>query len=142
MPSPSVSASALRVLIVDDEATMRTFMRRVLQHLGVTRVEEARDGAEALAIARARDVDLIISDYDMPRMDGLALAAALREDPRFARVGFILISGVVGVAVVSKAAELGVHSFLRKPFSAHDLQQRIDAVLSRLTAAADWRAFG
>ena len=130
-----VAASAIRVLVVDDDPAMRSLTRRSLQHVGFRHIVDAKDPVRALPIARAERVHLIISDYDMPRMNGLQFVAAVRQDPGLAKVAFILLSGVADGATVRKAGELGVNSFIRKPFSIADLQQRLDAVFHQLTGS-------
>jgi two-component system, chemotaxis family, chemotaxis protein CheY len=130
-----VAASAIRVMVVDDDAAMRSLTRRSLQHVGFRQINDAKDPVDALPIARAERVHIIISDYDMPRMNGLQFVAALRKDPALAKIGFILLSGVADAATVTKAGELGVNSFIRKPFSIADLQHRVDAVFHQLTGS-------
>ena len=120
---------------------MRALIRRALGHLGCAQIFEARDPLEALPIARAESVHLIVSDYDMPRMNGLQFAAVVCEDSALSGVGFVLISGVAGTSVVAEAAKQGVHSFIRKPFSLDELRHQIGGVLQHLTGyPVDWRA--
>jgi two-component system chemotaxis response regulator CheY len=130
-----IQASDIRLLVCDDEAMMRSLMLRSLKHMGFSQIFEARDGTEALALARARRPHIVISDYDMPGMDGLALITALRGDPLLGKVGFILLSGVADEEVVRKASELGVNSFIRKPFSIADLRRRLDGLFFQLTGS-------
>ncbi|MEA1013868.1 response regulator [Sphingosinicella sp. LY1275] len=130
-----VQASDIRLLVCDDEAMMRSLMQRSLKHMGFSQISEARDGEEALALARARRPHIVISDYDMPGMDGLALVTALRGDPLLHKVGFILLSGVADEEIVRRASELGVNSFIRKPFSIADLRRRLDGLFFQLTGS-------
>jgi two-component system chemotaxis response regulator CheY len=121
---------------VDDDPAMRSLTRRALEHVGVRQIFDAKDPVDALPIARAERVHVIISDFAMPRMDGLQFVEVASKDPLLADVGFILLSGVASADVVTRAAELGVSSFIRKPFSIHDLQRGLDAVVSRMTGAS------
>ena len=126
-----VPASSIKVLVVEDELSGRALMRRSLQHLGFTHIYDAKDPVEGLPIAASNRVHLIISDYLMPRMNGLQFGAAVREHPILAAAGFVLVSGVVEASVVAQAVDASVDSVIRKPFSIADLKQRVEAVLHR-----------
>ena len=130
-----VPVSAVRILVVDDDATMRTLTRRSLEHLGCRRVFDAKNPVEALPIARSVRPHVIISDYAMPRMNGLEFAAKIREDLELSKVGFILLSGVVDASVLTSAVDLRIDSFIKKPFSIGGLKERLNAVLERLTGS-------
>jgi two-component system chemotaxis response regulator CheY len=132
---PMIPISAIRILIVDDDATMRTLTRRSLQHLGCTKLFDAANPIEALPIARSVNPHVIISDYAMPRMDGLEFAASVRKDPKLSRVGFVLLSGVADASVLSTAVDLRIDSFIKKPFSIGGLKERLNGVLERLTGS-------
>ena len=88
-----VAASALRVMIVDDDEVMRTLMRRLLQRMGFSQICTAKDGSEGLELARSQCPDVIISDYDMPNMQGLQFLKAIRDEPALAKNAFIMLSG-------------------------------------------------
>ena len=130
-----IAASAIRLMIVDDEPAMRRLTRRSLEHIGVRQIFEAADGEEALQKMRAERVHIVIADYGMPRMDGLQLLQMVRADAFLAKIGFIMLSGVSDANVVQRADELGADGFVMKPFSLSDLQQRIDALFRRLTGS-------
>ena len=130
-----IPASAIRILIVDDDATMRTLTRRSLIHLGCKQVFDARDPVEAIPVARSVHPHVIISDYAMPRMNGLEFAGRIREDPLLAKAGFILLSGAVDASVLTSAVELRIDSFIKKPFSISGLKERLNGVLERLTGS-------
>lgn len=136
-----VPPSAIRVMIVDDEEMMRALVRRSLEKMGFTQIYAARDGAEALPLAQSQRPDLIIADYDMPKMHGLQFLKAVRQDSTLDKTGFIMLSGAANEAVVDKADELGVNSFILKPFFPEDLKRRIEALFLELTGSAiDWTA--
>ncbi len=108
------------VLIVDDDAGIRTYLRRCLGPI-THRVCEAADGVEALAVARAHPVDLIVTDVMMPRMGGLELHALLRTDPAFAAIPVLFVSG--------EPTRVPEGALLQKPFNARTLRAAVHAVL-------------
>ena len=117
--------SAAKIIIADDVAAMLTGLRRALAQLGFTNVVEAMDGTEAFAALEAHtDTALIISDWNMEPMDGLALLRAVRADTRFRKLPFILISADAG-AVRDQATAAGVSLVLAKPFDANKLRATI-----------------
>ena len=135
-----IPASAIRVMIVDDESVMRTLVKRSLQHIGLKQVFEAKDGFEALPRVLEERIHIIISDYGMPVMNGLDLLEAVRNDPLLSKVGFIMLSGVTDNDVVRKAEQLGVNGYIIKPFSLIDLQHRLDNLFHKLNGSRiEWR---
>ena len=130
-----IPVSAIRILVVDDDPTMRTLTRRSLAHIGCTKIFDAKDPIEALPIARRERPHVIISDYSMPRMNGLEFASEIRHDAALSRVGFVLLSGVVDANVLTPAVDLRIDSFIKKPFSISGLKERLNAVLERLTGS-------
>ncbi len=114
-----------RIIVADDNADMRQYVARLLgDHY---RVETVGDGEAALAAARARPPELVISDVMMPRMDGLGLLGALREDPELARVPIILLSARAGEEARVEGLKAGADDYLTKPFSGRELLARVDA---------------
>ncbi|MCO5972620.1 SpoIIE family protein phosphatase [Actinoallomurus soli] len=130
-----------RVLIADDNADMREYLTRLLRGAG-HRVSAVEDGQAALEAARADAPDLVVSDVMMPRMDGLQLVAALREDTRTASIPVLLLSARAGQDASIEGLEAGADDYLIKPFSAAELLARVQAVveLARLRSHhARWR---
>jgi two-component system chemotaxis response regulator CheY len=125
--------SAIRVLVVDDDETMRALMRRTLERLGVTQIYAAKDGVDALALAKSQLPDVIVADYDMPVMHGLQLLKAVRLDPSLAACGVIMLSGTANAEVVARARDLGAASFMMKPFCRDDLQRQIETIVQELS---------
>jgi two-component system, chemotaxis family, chemotaxis protein CheY len=125
-------ASEIRVMIVDDKSMMRTLTRRSLEHLGFRTIFEAANPVEALPIARANRVHVILSDYHMPEMNGLEFFEQIRSDPLLHKVGFIMLSGSGDSSVVRKAEQLGVSSYLMKPFALVDLRDRLEDMFGKL----------
>ena len=130
-----VAASALRVMIVDDDEGMRKLMRRTLERMGFSQIYTAKDGSEGLELARSQKPDVIVSDYDMPNMHGLQFLKAVRDEPALAKTAFVMLSGVANDEVKDKADELGANSILTKPFLAADLKRRLEALVHDLTGS-------
>jgi CheY-like chemotaxis protein len=116
----------MTVLIADDDADMRQYLRGCLHGFGVARVLETADGANALRHARAADVDLVISDLVMPGLDGLSLAAALKADARTHHIRVLLMSGESDSPTAAPA-----DGFLAKPFNAAGLRRAIELAAAR-----------
>ena len=114
-----------RVLVVDDNADMRAYLTRLLQRHWT--VEAVGDGAAALAAARQRPPDLVLTDVMMPRLDGFALLRALRADPQTARIPVVLLSARAGEEARIEGVQAGADDYLVKPFSARELVARINA---------------
>ena len=122
----------LRVLVVDDMSTSRGLITQALDGLGVRIVSSADNGATALQSLAKRPVHLVISDYNMPEMDGLKLLQNLRANPRTQKIGFILITGRVEQHIIDYGKKLGMNNFLKKPFQPEDLRKCIEMVVGRL----------
>ena len=127
------AAAALNVLIVDDQLTMRSLVRSGLQQLGVVNTREVADGEEALAALVARPANLIISDYNMPKLDGLGLLMAVRKYPPTHSVAFIMLTGRADRELVQRASTFGVNNYLVKPFTVATLREKIEEVFGALT---------
>lgn len=127
------AAAAIRVMIVDDQASMRAMIRRALEDYGFRDVRDCGGGEEALAAVRANRVHLIVSDYNMPGMDGLALLEAVRSDPVIGKTVFIMLTGSADREIVQKAAALGVNNYLVKPFAPAALKDKIERVFGALS---------
>ncbi len=126
-------AAALKVLIVDDQFSVRQMTRMTLEQLGIRHVDESENGRQALEMATVQPLDLIISDYNMPEMDGLNLLRAVRGHPVVRKLPFILLTGRGDKELVIKAAQAGVNNYLVKPFTAAILRQKIEQVMGKLS---------
>lgn len=122
----------LRVLVVDDMATSRGLITQALDALGIANVATASDGRSALSSLAASPVHLIISDYNMPEMDGLQLLQTLRANPATQRTGFLLITGRADASVIDRGRALGMNNYIKKPFTPDDMKGAIEAVFGRL----------
>ena len=127
------AASAIKVMVVDDQASMRAMIRRSLQDFGFTNVRDKGCAKEALAEVRADRVHLIISDFNMPDMDGLQLLEAVRTDPVIGKTVFIMLTGSANKDLVQRAAALGVNNYVVKPFAPAALKEKIERVFGALT---------
>lgn len=126
------NAATLKVLVVDDQFSVRQMTRLALEKIGVRLIHEAENGQEALLKALAQPLDLIISDFNMPEMDGMGLLRAVRGHQAIRKLPFILITGRGDKELVVKAAQAGVNNYVVKPFDEATLRQKMEAVLGRL----------
>ena len=123
--------AALKVLVVDDQLTIRSLVRSGLQQIGISDVEEAADGEAGLRQAVERIPNLIISDYNMPKLDGLGLLRAVRVHPPTAKTAFIMLTGRADKELVQRAVQYGVNNYLVKPFTVQTLKDKIEAVFGK-----------
>jgi two-component system chemotaxis response regulator CheY len=127
------AAAQIKVMVVDDQASMRAMIRRSLQDLGFRDIRDKGSAAEALDAVRSDRVHLIVSDYNMPDMYGLQLLEAVRQDPVIGKTVFIMLTGSSDREIVSKAAALGVNNYLVKPFAPAVLKEKIERVFGALS---------
>ena len=114
-----------RILIVDDFATMRRIARLILQSLGFTNVEEAEDGMEALASIRNQRFDLVLSDCNMPNMNGLELLSTLRQDSELNDIPFIVMTSSDQKESLLEMVKAGASDYIEKPFKADALKAKL-----------------
>jgi signal transduction histidine kinase/DNA-binding response OmpR family regulator len=126
--APRPSRTGRRILLADDNADMRDYIARLLSGLG-HKVEAVSDGEAALAAARRDIPDLVLSDVMMPRLDGISLVAALRQDPRTGAAPVILLSARAGEEARVAGLGAGADDYLIKPFSARELVARVESHL-------------
>ncbi len=127
------SAASVRVLIVDDQASMRQLIRGGLQQLGFREFDEAGDGEAGMRALATNSASLVISDFNMPKLDGLGLLRAVRLYPPTAKTAYIMLTGRGDADLVQRAVQFGVNNFLVKPFTIQTLRDKIEAVLGPLT---------
>jgi two-component system, chemotaxis family, chemotaxis protein CheY len=126
-------AALIEVMIVDDQRAIRSLVRDSLNELGIRKTVEHQDGREALAALKMRPVHLVISDLNMPVMDGLSLLKAIRADAALASIAFVMLTSRGEVDMVKEAIALGVNNYLVKPFTLATLRRKIEAVFGALT---------
>ena len=127
------AAASIHCLIVDDQQTLRALVRSGLQTLGFTSMQEAGDGEEGLRHLLVKPVQLVISDYNMPKLDGLGLLRAVRAHPPIQKTPFIMLTGRADKDLVQRAVQFGVNNYLVKPFTVAQLKDKVEAVFGALT---------
>ena len=127
------AASAIHTLIVDDQMSMRGLVRTSMQQLGFREFREASDGEAALREMIGKPAHLIISDFNMPNLDGLGLLRAVRAHPPTSKTAFIMLTGRADRELVARAVQFGVNNYLVKPFTVAQLKEKLEGVFGPLT---------
>jgi two-component system chemotaxis response regulator CheY len=122
----------LRLMVVDDMATSRGLITQALDEIGIRNYVTENDGEKALQRLGGAPVHLVLSDYNMPGMDGLALLRAVRGQAATQKLGFILVTGRPTPEIVSEAKRLGLNNMIKKPFTSASMKQCIESVVGRL----------
>ncbi|MEO1639369.1 MAG: response regulator [Pseudomonadota bacterium] len=123
---------SLRVMIVDDMGVSRGLLVQAIEEMGIWKNQAENDARAALQKLIADPVHLVLSDYNMPGMDGLQFLQALRQNRSTARIGFILVTGNPTPDIVAKGKALGLNNIIKKPFSTASMKQCIETVVGRL----------
>jgi two-component system chemotaxis response regulator CheY len=118
-----------KILIVDDVLSMRRLTKEILRDAGFTFVFEAQDGQEALILMRKIKVNLVICDWNMPVMCGIEYFKALQTDSKLAKTPFILLTSSSEITKVKEAIEVGITSYVVKPYKPADLMKKIYSLL-------------
>ena len=119
------------VLVVDDSAAIRKILQRVLRQTGmaIQTIHEAGDGQEALTLLGNQRVDLVLSDINMPRMDGLQLLASLKASDQWRHIPVVMITTEGGELKVGEAVRLGASGYVRKPFTADQIKEKLVGII-------------
>ncbi|APZ43014.1 response regulator [Acidihalobacter ferrooxydans] len=125
----------IRILAVDDFSTMRRIVRNLLRELGFNNVEEAENGQEALQKLRSKPFDFVVSDWNMPVMQGIDLLREIRSDPQLKSIPVLMVTAEAKRDNILEAAKAGVNGYIVKPFTAETLKEKLDAIFNRLQAA-------
>jgi two-component system chemotaxis response regulator CheY len=120
-------------MVVDDTSVSRALLTDGLDQIGLKSFKVAKDGEEALKLMMTTPCHLVISDFNMPKIDGLQLLRALRQHGPTSRVGFILVTGKGDKALIDEGKKWGLNNFLAKPFTIPALKTCIEAVVGKLT---------
>ena len=123
--------SNLKFLVVDDFSTMRRIVRNLLKELGYSSVDEAEDGSAALAKLKRESYDFLISDWNMPVMDGLQLLQAVRADATLSAMPVLMVTAEAKKENIIAAAQAGASGYIVKPFTATTLDEKIKKILEK-----------
>ena len=122
----------IKIMVVDDMATSRGLVINALQQIGIKNFTYEKDGKAAFTSLSKAPVHLVISDYNMPGMNGLQLLHALRSYKPTSRIGFIMLTGSAEMGLIEKAGKLGMNNYLKKPFDPPALKACIERVVGAL----------
>lgn len=121
----------LKILVVDDFPTMRRIVRNLLKELEFNNVDEAEDGAAALGKLRGGNFGFVVSDWNMPKMDGLAMLQAIRSDPSLTKLPVLMVTAEAKKENIIAAAQAGANGYVVKPFTAATLEEKIAKILEK-----------
>lgn len=122
----------MRFLVVDDFSTMRRIVRTMLRDCGFTNVEEAENGADALAKLKASKFDFLVSDWNMPVMTGIELLKAVRATEGLKDLPVLLVTAEAKREQIIEAAQSGVNGYVVKPFNAVTFDEKLNGIFKRL----------
>ena len=121
----------MKVLLVDDFATMRKIVRNILGQLGIKNVDEADDGSTALPKLKQNKYDIVISDWNMPKMTGLDLLKAVRADENLKSLPFLMVTAEALKDNIVAAAQAGISDYVVKPFTAATLEEKLKKIFGK-----------
>ena len=122
----------LRFLVVDDFSTMRYIIRSLLKEIGVRGVEEAEDGQIAFQMLKAGCFDFVVSDINMPKMNGFELLKAIREDSQLKRLPVLMVTAEARKEDILMAAQYGASGYILKPFTRTTLEEKLSVILQKM----------
>jgi two-component system chemotaxis response regulator CheY len=118
----------MNVLVVDDAATMRRIVRSLLRELGIKNVREAEDGEVALENLKYQKADLVVSDWAMPKMTGIELLRAIRQDDALKEVPVLMVTAESKKENIMEAIQAGVNNYIVKPFNSKTLEEKLNKI--------------
>ncbi len=121
-----------KILIVDDFVTMRRIVKNLLKQLGYENITEAEDGAQAFAKLKGGGFGFVVSDWNMPNLDGLGLIQKVRSDPELKSLPFLMVTAEAEKEKVIEAIKAGVSNYVVKPFTAEILKEKIEKIFEKL----------
>jgi two-component system chemotaxis response regulator CheY len=124
----------MKILVVDDFSTMRRIIKNLLRDLGFANTHEADDGTSALPMLKNGSFDFLVSDWNMPGMNGLDLLKAVRADPKLAKMPVLMVTAESKREQIIEAAQAGVNGYVVKPFNAATLEEKINKIFERVAA--------
>ncbi|MBF1800839.1 chemotaxis response regulator CheY [Alloalcanivorax profundimaris] len=122
----------MSILVVDDFPTMRRIVRSLLKELGFTNVEEAEDGQEALTRLKAGGFDFVVSDWNMPNLDGLEMLKQIRADEGMKSLPVLMVTAEAKKDNIVAAAQAGANGYIVKPFTAVTLEEKLNKIFEKL----------
>lgn len=122
---------SMKVLVVDDFATMRRIIKNVLKQIGFIHILEADDGTKALEVLKGNKVDLIISDWNMPQMTGLDLLKMVRNDASTKAIPFLMVTAEAQKDNVLQAVQYGVSNYIVKPFTGDAMKEKLNQIFKQ-----------
>lgn len=126
----------MKILIVDDFSTMRRIIKNLLRDLGFNNTVEADDGLTALPILNAGGIDFLVTDWNMPGMQGIDLLKTVRADDKLASLPVLMVTAETKREQIIEAAQAGVNGYIVKPFTAATLKEKIEKIFERIDAQA------
>ncbi|PTD95286.1 chemotaxis response regulator CheY [Pseudothauera lacus] len=126
----------MKFLVVDDFSTMRRIVRNLLKELGYTNVDEAEDGAVALQKLNSAPFDFVVTDWNMPNMDGLTLLQTIRQTPSLKHLPVLMITAEAKKENIIAAAQAGASGYIVKPFTAATMAEKLEKIFERLGKTA------
>jgi two-component system, chemotaxis family, chemotaxis protein CheY len=127
-----VDPSKVKFLVVDDFSTMRRIVRNLLKELGFTNVDEAEDGVVALQKLQGGGFDFVVSDWNMPNMDGLTLLQTVRADAALKGLPVLMITAEAKKENIIAAAQAGASGYIVKPFTAGTLNEKLIKIFEKM----------
>ena len=122
----------IKVLVVDDFSTMRRIIKNLLRDLGFTNIQEADDGSTALPMLQSGDFEFVVTDWNMPGMQGIDLLKAIRADDKLKHLPVLMVTAEAKKEQIVMAAQAGVNGYIVKPFTAGTLKAKLDKIFERL----------
>jgi two-component system, chemotaxis family, chemotaxis protein CheY len=122
----------MKILIVDDFSTMRRIVKNLLRDLGFTNTHEADDGATALPMLQAGDFEFLVTDWNMPGMEGIDLLKHIRKSEKLKNLPVLMVTAEAKREQIVEAAQAGVNGYIVKPFTAGTLKEKLDKIFERL----------
>ncbi len=123
----------MKILVVDDFSTMRRIIKNLLKDLGFTNIQEADDGNTALPMLQQGDFDLVVTDWNMPGMQGIDLLRAIRADVNLKHIPVLMVTAEAKKEQIVAAAQAGVNGYVIKPFTAATLKEKLAKIFERLS---------
>jgi len=124
--------TSIKILLVDDFATMRKIIKNLLGKLGYQEVREAENGVVALEMLKSDNFNLIIADWNMPKMTGLDLLKTVRKDEKYKNTPFMMVTSEANKDNIIAAVEAGADDYIVKPFNADTLKEKVKEILNQL----------